>query len=83
MKFYSGRMLSTVDLHSLFKTLLQAYGGDMPIEFVAMNEAERMTCKSTTLPLILDRFHVFEIDEASGTNRRPDLEREAIEWGIK
>ena len=41
VKYYSRRLLWTVDIHTLFSTLFDAYGDDATVEFVAMSEEER------------------------------------------
>jgi hypothetical protein len=85
VKYYSRRMLLTADLNALLKTLFDAYGDEVTFEFVAMSEMERRasTEESAAVPVVRDRFQVFEIHEATGARRRPDVERTAVAAGAK
>jgi hypothetical protein len=85
VKYYSRRMLLTVDLGALLNTLFNTYGDDVTVEFMAMSELERRasTEESAPVPIVRDRFQVFEIGEATGTRRRPDVEQAAVAAGVK
>jgi hypothetical protein len=85
VKYYSRRMLLTVDLGALLNTLFDTYGGDVTVEFMAMSELERRasTEESAPVPIVRDRFQVFDIGEASGMQRRPDVEQAAVAAGVK
>ena len=85
VKYYSCRMLLTADLNALLNTLFDVYGDDVTIEFVAMSELDRRvsTEKTAAVPVVRDRFQVFEMQEATGARRRPDVEQAAIAAGAK
>ena len=85
VKYYSRRMLITVDIPTLLDALFDAYGDDVSVEFVAMSESERResTDAAGAVPAVRDRFQVFDIQQASGPRRRSDLERVAIAAGAK
>lgn len=71
VKYYSGRMLLTVDLGALLNTLFDAYGDDVTIKFMAMDELERAasTDDSAAIPIARDRFQIFEIAERTDPRR--------------
>ncbi len=62
VKYHIKRMLLTVDLNNLFGTLFDAYGDDVTVGFVAMNEREwrESMDESGEIPMVRDRFQVFE-----------------------
>jgi hypothetical protein len=85
VKYHNRRMPLTVDLSTLLITLFDAYGDDVTVEFVAMNEAERTgsTDKSGAIPMVKDRFQVFEVRHPAEARRRPDIEDAAVAAGVK
>jgi hypothetical protein len=85
VRYYSARMLLTVDLNTLTSALFDAYGEDVTIEFVAMSEAQRTesTQNSQLVHLVQDRFQIFELRAATNRLRRPDIEQKAIQLGRK
>jgi hypothetical protein len=85
VKYYDRRMLLTVDISALLSTLFDAYGDDVIIEFMAMDETERResTDESEAVPIVRDRFQVFEMQKAAEARRRPDIEQAAIAAGVK
>jgi hypothetical protein len=85
VKYYSRRMLLTVDLGALLNTLFNTYGDDVTVEFMAMSELEQRasTEESAAVPIVRDRFQVFDIGEANETRRRPDVEQAAVAAGVK
>lgn len=85
VKYYSRRMLLTVDLSALLNTLFDAFGDEVSVEFMAMNELERRASTEETapVPVVRDRFQVFDIGAETGTRRRPDVEQAAVAAGAK
>lgn len=85
VKYHNRRMLLTVDIHTLLRTVFDAFGDEVTVAFVAMTEAERRESldESGEIPLVRDRFQVFEVRAPAEARRRPDIERAAIAAGAK
>jgi len=85
VKYFSRHMLQTVDLAALFNTLFDIYGDNVTIEFVAMTEMERRasTDESALVPIVRNRFQIFETGVATAIQRRPDVEQALIAAEVK
>jgi hypothetical protein len=83
IKYYSSRMLLTFDMNALFMALFDTYGEDVTVEFVSMNERERRESidEEGGIPVVRDRFQVFETGEPHEMQRRTDVEQIAIATG--
>jgi hypothetical protein len=78
-------MLLTVDINALFSSLFESYGDDIAVDFMPMDEIERLesTEVSQGLHLVRDRFQIFEVSHSDVLKRRPDIEQFAISRGAK
>jgi hypothetical protein len=85
VKYHNRRMLLTVDTNALFVALFDAYGDDVAVEFVPMNQMERQesTEEVKGIRLVRDRIRVFEVSDSDGIRRRPDIEQTAVSRGVK
>jgi hypothetical protein len=87
VKYHNRRMLLTVDLETLFTTLFDAFGEDVSVRFVPMNESERRESSEIVdfeIIAVRERFQIFEASPGEhGMRRRQDLEQTATGRGQK
>lgn len=84
VKYFNRRMLWTVDLSVLFSTLFDAFGDDLAVQFLPMNEDERKMASDETNIVVGVKDRIFLFEMVSGeVRRRADLEAIALRIGQK
>jgi hypothetical protein len=85
VKYYSKKMLLTIDLSNLVEVLISVFGESIQLDLLVMNEEERLQCSSSEEGIIRvnDRIQVFEVQQDGSTNRREDLEQRIVNEGQK
>jgi hypothetical protein len=85
LKYYSLKMLLTVDLNNLITVLLSVFGESIQLDLLAMNEDERLHCSSSEEGILRvnERIWVLEVRQDGSAHRREDLEQRIVEEGQK
>jgi len=92
VRYYDRRMFASCDLNAVVSTIFGEYDPDVRIEFVAMNDAERVDASGsivktvvgstgdvdTGMRVVNDIFRLYEVGPDGGLRRLPNLERLVI-----
>jgi len=83
--YHNLKMLLTLDLNKLIEIIIDQYGENVLIEFVSMtqNEKEKSSKVDAGILKIVERFKLYESDDAGNKIRRKDIEEKAIREGLK
>jgi hypothetical protein len=84
LRYYSLKMLQTVDLNNLIAVLVSVFGESMQLDLLAMNDDEKQQCSKLEEGILRvnERIWVFEV-RPDGRHRRKDLEQKIVGEGRK
>ncbi|WP_444905218.1 hypothetical protein ACJJIU_11245 [Microbulbifer sp. CnH-101-E] len=84
LKYYSLKMLLTVDLNSLVSTLVSVFGDSVRLDLSIMDEDEKYQCSNDVEGILSVNERIWLFEELKGTlHRRKDLEERVIAQGQK
>lgn len=85
MVFHSNKMLLTLDLDTLIRVLLEAFGSRLAVQFRPMTDAEREAAEDRTgvVTAVHTRFLLKELRPDGLEVRREDLEERVVREGRK
>ena len=85
IKYYSLKMLLTVDLNTLTEYLFQEFGDSFVLEYKPMNQEEvnSVTNDESGISIVHERFWLFHEGQSGDIERKKSLEELIIEKGQK
>ena len=80
VKYYDSRLLLTCDINAILAAIFELCGRQVDVEFVGMSESERRDVAEEVqgIPLIQERFRVFDMEQPNTIHRRLDVEELAV-----
>ena len=85
LKYYSLKMLLTIDLSKLIEVLILKFGSSLQIDLELMDDSEKdqVTCTKSGILKVNERFWLLGQNQNGDNSRLQELEQKTLEEGKK